>query len=125
VSLLKIDDSESPCPGFSCAVVVKTRVRMLVVLSPPLLAELAARRLAPLDVHLVMAADDTPVPAGHYDAVLRNVPLPPDVSGDLVVDLPPPAGTPPVGGAFEDQVVLDRLDDVAGVLVRRFFGESS
>jgi hypothetical protein len=104
-------------------VVVTARVRLLVVLSPPLLADLAARRLAPLDVLVVIAADGTPVPPGHYDVVVRNVSLPAGVSGDLVVDLPPPAGTPAAGAAAGELVALERLDDVADLLTARWAPE--
>ena len=83
------------------------------------------RRLAPLDASVVMAADDTPAPAGHYDAVVRNGPLPPGVTAQILIDLPPPAGAPPVAGTTGEREVLDRLDDVADLLRRRFFGASS
>ena len=100
--------------------VVTTRVRLLVVLSPPLLADLAARRLAPLDVLVVIAAEGTPVPEGHYDVVVRNVPLPAGVTGDLVVDLPAPAGTSPSTTCAGELVAVDRLDDVADLLATRW-----
>ena len=100
--------------------VVTTRVRLLVVLSPPLLADLAARRLAPLDVLVVIAAEGTPVPAGHYDVVVRNVWLPAGVTGDLVVELPAPAGTAPFAATAGELVAVDRLDDVADLLARRW-----
>jgi hypothetical protein len=121
--LLNFDDSDIAPSQFACAVVVTARVRLLVVLSPPLLADLAARRLAPLDVLVVIAADGTPVPPGHYDAVVRNVSLPAGVSGDLVVDLPPPAGTPATGAAAGELVALERLDDVADLLTARWAPE--
>ena len=122
-ALLKIDDSDIAELGFPCAVVVTTRVRLLVVLSPPLLAELAARRLAALDVLLVIAAEGTLVPDGHYDVVVRNVSLPPGVTGDLVVDLPATAGTAPAGTSAGELVALDRLEDVADLLARRWTPE--
>ena len=99
--------------------VVTTRVRLLLVLSPPLLAELAARRLAPLDVLVVIAAEGTPVPAGHYDVVVCNVALLPGVTADLVVELPPPPGAAPTTATGGQRVVLDRLEDVAVLLARR------
>jgi hypothetical protein len=71
-------------------------------------------------VLVVTAATGTPVPAGHYDVVLRNVDLPAGVSGDLVVDLPPPAGRAPSGGTAGELVALDRLDDVAELLADRW-----
>jgi hypothetical protein len=123
--LLNIDDSGARSRGFPSVVVLGTRVHLLVVLSPPLLAELAVRRLAALDASVVAVADDDRAPAGHYDAVVRNVPLPPDVTAQIVIDLPPPAGAPPVAAAAEEREVLDRLDDVAELLARRFFGASS
>jgi hypothetical protein len=117
--LLKIDDSVTSRSRFACPVVVTTRVRLLVVLSPPLLADLAARRLAPLDVLVVIAAEGTPVPEGHYDVVVRNVSLPAGVTSDLVVDLPPPAGASLSGTAAGELVAVDRLDDVADLLASR------
>ncbi len=117
---VNIDDSDVPATRFASVVVVTTRVRLLVVLSPPLLAELAARRLAPLDIVVVIAAEGTPVPAGHYDVVVRNVALPPGVSGDLVVDLPPPAGSSPRGSTDGEFVMLDRLEEVAELLADRW-----
>jgi hypothetical protein len=118
--VVKIDDSDTRRTRFASPVVVTTRVRLLVVLSPPLLAELAARRLAPFDVLVVLAAEGTPVPPGHYDVVLRNVTLPPGVSGDLVVDLPAPAGSSPQASTTGELVVLDRLDEVADLLADRW-----
>ena len=118
--MLKIDDSDIRGSEFASPVVVTTRVRLLVVLSPPLLAELAARRLAPLHVLVVIAAEGTPVPVGHYDVVVRNVPLPPGVSGDLVVELPSPEGSAPDGPTTGELVALDRLEDVAGLLADRW-----
>jgi hypothetical protein len=123
--MLNIDDSWFRSSDFSSVVVAASRVHLLVVLSPPLLAELAVRRLAPLDASVVMAAGDTPAPAGHYDAVVRNGPLPPGVTAEVVIDLTPPAGAPPVAGTTGEREVLDRLDDVADLLRRRFFGTSS
>lgn len=122
-SMLKIDDSDRGGSQFPCAVVVTTRVRLLVVLSPPLLADLAARRLAALDVLVVIAAEGTLVPEGHYDVVVRNVPLPPGVTGDLVVELPAPAGTAPTLTTTGELVALDRLEDVADLLARRWSAE--
>jgi hypothetical protein len=121
--LLKIDDSDIGATQFPLPVVVTTRVRLLVVLSPPLLADLAARRLAALDVLVVIAAEGTLVPEGHYDVVLCNVSLPPGVTGDLVVELPAPAGTSPTGTAARELVALDRLEDVADLLARRWSSE--
>jgi hypothetical protein len=118
--MLKIDDSDTWRSRFPFPVVVTTRVRLLVVLSPPLLADLAARRLAPLDVVVLIAADGTPVPEGHYDVVVRNVSLPPGVTGDLVVDLPAPAGTSPSTTCAGELVAVDRLDDVAELLAARW-----
>ena len=100
--------------------VVTTRVRLLVVLSPPLLGELAARRLAPLDAVVEVVAEGASVPEGHFDVVLRNVPLPAGVSGDLIVDLPPPAGAAASGGAAGEFVALDRLEEVAALLADRW-----
>lgn len=100
--------------------VVTTRVHLLVVLSPPLLAELAARRLAALDVDVVVAGEEGPGPEGHYDVVLRNVALPVGVSADLVVDLPTEAGGGPLTAATGELVSVDRLDDVADLLARRW-----
>ena len=120
MSLLKIDDSERGAAEFPSLVVVTTRVRLLVVLSPPLLGELAARRLAPLDLVVEVVAEDASVPEGHFDVVLRNVPLPPGVSGDLIVDLPPPAGAAAGGGAAGEFVALDRLEEVAALLADRW-----
>ena len=122
-SMLNIDDSDILSGGFACAVVVTTRVRLLVVLSPPLLAELAARRLAPLDVLVVIAAEGTPVPPGHYDVVVRNVSLPAGVTANLVVDLPPPAGTAMAETTAGELVTLDRLDEVADLLAGRWSPE--
>jgi hypothetical protein len=119
-SVVKIDDLDVPSSRFASRVVATTRVRLLVVLSPPLLAELAARRLAPLDVLVVIAAEGTPVPAGHYDVVVRNVTLPAGVSADLVVDLPSPAGSPPQGTPVGELVTLDRLEEVADLLADRW-----
>ena len=119
-ALLKIDDSDTRRSRFPLPVVVTTRVRLLVVLSPPLLADLAARRLAPLDVLVVIAAEGTPVPEGHYDVVVCNVPLPAGVTGDLVVDLPSPAGTDRTHTATGELVTVDRLDDVADLLAHRW-----
>ena len=119
-SLDNIDDSD-PTPGrFPAPVVVTTRVHLIVVLSPPLLAELAARRLAALDVDVVVAGEDTPGLEGHYDVVLRNAELPVGVSGDLVVDLPIEAGGGPLTAAAGELVSVDRLDDVADLLARRW-----
>jgi hypothetical protein len=120
VSILNIDDSEIRTQGFPSLVVVATRVHLLVVLSPPLLAELAARRLAAMDVHVVIAADGGPSPEGHYDVVIRNVGLPTGVLGDLVVDLPAEAGGAPPTAAPGELVSVDRLDDVADLLARRW-----
>lgn len=117
--MLRIDDSGTRRCGFAATVVVTTRVRLLVVLSPPLLAELAARRLAPLDVLVLIAAEGTSVPAGHYDVVVRNVPLPPGVTGDLVVELPAPPDAAPGDPPSGERVVLDRLEDVADLLACR------
>ena len=121
--LLKIDDSDTWCSRFPLPVVVATRVRLLVVLSPPLLADLAARRLAALDVLVLIAAEGTPLPEGHYDVVVCNVSLPPGVTGDLVVELPAPAGTAPIDTTAGELVALDRLEDVAGLLARRWSPE--
>ncbi|MCI3949103.1 MAG: hypothetical protein K0R11_1037 [Acidimicrobiales bacterium] len=118
--MVNIDDSDVSLSRFASPVVVTTRVRLLVVLSPPLLAELAARRLAPLDVLVVIAAEGTPVPAGHYDVVVRNVTLPAGVSADLVVDLPSPAGSSPRGTPVGELVTLDRLEEVADLLADRW-----
>jgi hypothetical protein len=101
-------------------VVVTTRVRLLVVLSPPLLADLAARRLAPLDVLVTLAGEGTPVPPGHYDVVVCNVSLPAGVSGDLVVELPPPAGTAVTGTTARELVTVDRLEAVTDLLADRW-----
>ena len=117
--MLKIDDSSRLRSEFASPVVVTTRVRLLVVLSPPLLGELTGRRLASLGALVVIAAEGAPVPAGHYDVVIRNVTLPAGVSGDLVVELPPPAGTGPAERTAGELVALDRLDDVAQLLSRR------
>ncbi len=118
--VVNIDDSDISPSRFASPVVVTTRVRLLVVLSPPLLAELAARRLAPLDVLVVIAAEGTPVPAGHYDVVVRNVTLPAGVSADLVVDLPSPAGSSPHGTTVGELVAVDRLEEVADLLADRW-----
>jgi hypothetical protein len=93
-------------------------VSLLVVLSPPLLAELAARRLAPFE--LTVVGEGAPVPPGHYDVVVRNVALPEGVTADLVVDLPAPVGVPPVGGTTGEVVALDRLEDLADLLAARW-----
>jgi hypothetical protein len=119
-SLLNIDDSGTGRPGFPSLVVVTTRVHLLVVLSPPLLAELVARRLAALDVD-VAVADAAPVPEGHYDVVVRNVAVPTGVSGDLVVDLQSPdRAAPPPATPLGEPVSVDRVDDVAELLVSRW-----
>lgn len=96
-------------------------VLLLVVLSPPLLAELAAR-LAPSELVVVVAAEGAPVPAGHYDVVVRNVSLPAGVTADVVVDLPAPAGPAPATGTptAGEVVALDRLEDVAALLAARW-----
>jgi len=122
-ALLNIDDSDTWRSRFPLPVVVTTRVRLLVVLSPPLLADLAVRRLAALDVLVVIAAEGTLVPEGHYDVVICNVSLPPGVTGDLVVELPAPAGTAPSGTTARELVALDRLEDVADLLARRWSSE--
>jgi hypothetical protein len=102
-SLLNIDDSGTGRPGFPSLVVVTTRVHLLVVLSPPLLAELVARRLAALDVD-VAVADAAPVP-----------------EGDLVVDLQSPdRAAPPTATPLGEPVSVDRVDDVAELLVSRW-----
>jgi hypothetical protein len=120
-SLLNIEDSGIGRSSFPSPMVVTTRVHLLVVLSPPLLAELVARRLEPLDVEVAIVAADEPVPEGHYDVVVRNVALPPGVSADLVVDLPSPdrAG-PPMATPEGEPVSVDRIDEVADLLVRRW-----
>ncbi len=119
--LHKIDDSDTGAARFPSLVVVATRIRLLVVLAPPLLAELAARRLAPLDVVVVVPAGDGAVSAGHYDAVIRNVALPPGVTADLVVDLPAPAGFAVGAVAGNGEVVaFDRIDEVAALVARRW-----
>ncbi len=117
---LNIDDSHIRAPGFPSPVVVATRVHLLVVLSPPLLAELAARRLAAMDVDVVIAAEGELAPEGHYDVVIRNVGLPRGVSGDLVVDLPVEAGGAPLAATSGELVEVDRLEDLADLLARRW-----
>jgi hypothetical protein len=119
--LLNIDDSGTGRPGFPSLVAVTTRVHLLVVLSPPLLAELVARRLEAVDVEVAVVAEGTPVPEGHHDVVVRNVALPPGVSGDLVVDLPSPdRAAPPMAAPLGEPVSVGRVDEVADLLVRRW-----
>jgi hypothetical protein len=117
--MLNIDDSATTQHRFASSVVVTTGVHLLVVLSPPLLAELVARRLAPLDVVVVVAAEGGPVAAGHYDVVVGNVALPPGVSADLVVALPAPAGAAPLPETAGERVSVERVDDVAELVARR------
>jgi hypothetical protein len=96
------------------------RISLLLALSPPLLAQLAVRRLASCDVLVVVAAEGAPVPPGHHDVVVRNRALPPGVTGDLVVDLPPPVEAAPMGTTPGEEVVeLDRLEDLADLLAAR------
>jgi hypothetical protein len=90
-----------------------------VALRPPLLAELAARRLASLDVAVVVLTGDGAAP-GHYDAVIRNVALPPGVIAELVVDLPAPVGTAASAGSGSGQLVALGIEEVAELVARRW-----
>jgi hypothetical protein len=118
--LLRIDDSDTRSQRLACGVVATSRVHLLVLLSPPLLAELATRRLAPSRLAVVVVAAGAPVPPGHYDVVVRNIALPEGVTADLVVDLPAPAGAALAPSTAGEVVALDRLEDLAGLLAARW-----
>jgi hypothetical protein len=118
--LLNIDDSDVAPARFPPDVAAAPPVHLLVVLSPPLLAELAGRRLAATDVNVDVAPEGGPQPAGHYDVVVRNVPLAAGVTGDLVVDLPVASGDAPSAAGTGERLSVERLDDVADLLARRW-----
>jgi hypothetical protein len=119
--LLRIDDSDTPPQRFPSPVVVAAPpVHVLVVLTPPLLSELAARRLAAPDVDVQISQEGGAQPEGHYDVIVRNVPLAAGVTGDLVVDLPVASGDAPSAAATGERMSVERLDDVADLLARRW-----
>jgi len=117
--LLKIDDSDI-CSGRLACRVATPAVSLLLVLSPPLLAELAVRRLVHRGLRVVVAAEGLPVPPGHYDVVVRNLTVPAGVTCDLVVDLPADTGVVPTGTSAGEVVALGRLEDLADLLDLRW-----
>src|SRR5215213_9101716 len=121
VLMLKIDDSSDADRRFAIAVATTTRWRLLVVLAPPLLSELACRLLARSDIEVVVAGPDGVLPPGErYDGAVRNVALRPDVAVSLVVDLPSAEGPRSGAPAGPEVVVLERLSDVVELLARRW-----
>ena len=121
VLMLNIDDSSDAARRFPVAVATTTRWRLLVVLAPPLLSELACRLLARSDIEVVVVGPDGVLPHGErYDGAVRNMALRPDVDVSLVVDLPSAEGPRPGVPAGPEVVVLERLSDVVELLSRRW-----